>query len=94
VILGLVVVAFGFALRASSLPGRLVAGIAALCLSPLAGLVYAGFILIGINGVPHARKLEATVRVSLTRLSTDCWEECQCLSLLAAGGQARESAAA
>ena len=52
VVLGLVVVALGFALRAAPLPGRLVAGIATLGLSSLAGLLYAGFILIGINGVP------------------------------------------
>ncbi len=53
VVLGLVVVALGFALRAAPLPGRLVAGIATLGLSSLAGLLYAGFILIGINGVPN-----------------------------------------
>jgi len=53
VVLGLVVVALGFALRAAPLPGRLVAGIATLCLSSLAGLLYAVFILIGINGVPE-----------------------------------------
>jgi hypothetical protein len=53
VVLGLVVVALGFALRAASLPGRLVAGIATVGLSSLAGLVYAGFILIGMNGVPE-----------------------------------------
>jgi hypothetical protein len=53
VVLGLVVTALGFALRATSLPGRLVAGIATLCFSSLAGLLYAGFILIGINGVPE-----------------------------------------
>ena len=45
-------VALGFALRAAPLPGRLVAGIATLGLSSLAGLLYAGFILVGINGVP------------------------------------------
>jgi hypothetical protein len=53
VILGLLVVALGFALRAASLPGRLAAGIAALCLSSLAGLLYVGFMLIGIHGVPE-----------------------------------------
>jgi hypothetical protein len=53
VVLGLVVVALGFALRAAPLPGRLVAGIAALGLSSLAGLLYAAFILVGINGVPE-----------------------------------------
>jgi hypothetical protein len=52
-VLGLVVVALGFALRAAPLPGRLVAGIATLGLSSLAGLLYAGFILAGINGVPE-----------------------------------------
>jgi hypothetical protein len=52
-VLGLVVVALGFALRAAPLPGRLVAGIATLGLSSLAGLLYAGFILVGINGVPE-----------------------------------------
>ena len=52
VVLGLVVVALGFALRAAPLPGRLVAGIATLGLSSLAGLLYVGFILVGINGVP------------------------------------------
>ena len=53
VVLGLAVVAFGFALRAAPLPGRLVAGIATLGLSSLAGLLYVGFIVIGINGVPE-----------------------------------------
>jgi hypothetical protein len=53
VVLGLIVVALGFALRAAPLPGRLVAGIATLGLSSLAGLLYAGFILVGINGVPE-----------------------------------------
>ncbi len=53
VVLGLVVVALGFALRAAPPPGRLVAGIATLGLSSLAGLLYAGFILVGINGVPE-----------------------------------------
>jgi hypothetical protein len=53
VILGLVVVALGFALRAAPLPGRIVAGIVTLCLSSLAGLLYVGFILIGISGVPQ-----------------------------------------
>jgi hypothetical protein len=50
VICGLVVVALGFALRAA-LPGRLVAGIATLCLSSLAGLGYVGFMVAGITGV-------------------------------------------
>ena len=53
VLLGLVVVALGFALRAAPLPGRLVAGIATLGLSSLAGLLYVVFILAGINGVPE-----------------------------------------
>ena len=53
VVLGLIVVALGFALRAAPLPGRLAAGIATLGLSSLAGLLYAGFILVGINGVPE-----------------------------------------
>lgn len=52
VVLGLVVVALGFALRAAPLPGRVVAGTAALGLSSLAGLLYVGFILVGVNGVP------------------------------------------
>ena len=53
VVLGLVVVALGFALRAAPLPGRLVAGIATLGLSSPAGLLYVGFILVGINGAPY-----------------------------------------
>ena len=53
VVLGLVVVALGFALRAAPRPGRLAAGIATLGLSSLAGLLYVGFILAGINGVPQ-----------------------------------------
>lgn len=53
VVLGLVVVALGFALRAAPLRGRLVAGVATLGLSSLAGLLYVGFILVGINGVPE-----------------------------------------
>jgi hypothetical protein len=52
-VLGLVVVALGFALRAAPRPGRLAAGIAALGLSSLAGPLYVGFILAGINGVPQ-----------------------------------------
>ena len=52
VVLGLIVVALGFALRAAPLPGRLVAGIATLCLSSLA-LLYVGFILGGLGGVPE-----------------------------------------
>jgi hypothetical protein len=53
VVLGLIVVAPGFALRAAPLPGRLVAGIATLRLSSLAGLLYVGFILGGLGGVPE-----------------------------------------
>lgn len=53
VVLGLFLVAFGFALRAAPRPGRLVAGIATLGLSSLAGLLYAGFILAGLGGVPQ-----------------------------------------
>jgi hypothetical protein len=53
VVLGLVLAALGFALRAAPLPGRLVAGIATLGLSSLAGLLYVAFILVGINGVPE-----------------------------------------
>ena len=53
VVLGLVVVALGFALRAAPRPGRLAAGIATLGLSSLAGLLYVVFILAGINGVPQ-----------------------------------------
>jgi hypothetical protein len=52
VVLGLVVVALGLALRVAPVPGRLVASIATLGLSSLAGLLYVGFILVGINGVP------------------------------------------
>lgn len=53
VVLGLVVVALGFALRAAPQPGRLVAGIATLGLSSLAGLLYVGFTLLGLHGVPE-----------------------------------------
>ena len=53
VVLGLVVVALGFALRAAPRPGRRAAGIATLGLSSLAGLLYVVFILAGINGVPQ-----------------------------------------
>jgi hypothetical protein len=52
VVLGLIIVALGFALRAAPLPGRLVAGIATLCLSSPSGLLYVGFILGGLGGVP------------------------------------------
>ena len=52
-VLGLVVVALGFALRAAPQPGRLAAGIATLCLSSLAGLLYVGFIVVGLHGVPE-----------------------------------------
>jgi hypothetical protein len=51
VVLGLIIVALGFTLRAAPLPRRLVAGIATLCLSSLAGLLYVGFILSGLGGV-------------------------------------------
>ena len=50
-VLGLVVVALGFALRAAPLPGRLAAGIATLGLSSLAGLLYVIFIVAGLHGV-------------------------------------------
>ena len=53
VVLGLIIVALGFALRAAPLPGRLVAGIATVGLSSLAGLLYVGFILGGLGGVPE-----------------------------------------
>ena len=53
VVLGLVVMGLGFALRAAPPPGRLAAGIATLCLSSLAGLLYVGFALIGLHGVPQ-----------------------------------------
>ncbi len=64
VVLGLVVVALGFALRAAPLPGRLVAGIATLGLSSLAGLLYVGFILVGINGVPDLYPFGAMTTVT------------------------------
>ena len=57
VVLGLVIVATGFALRAALLPGRLVAGVATLCLSSLAGLLYVGFIPGGLGGVPRAGRV-------------------------------------
>jgi hypothetical protein len=44
VFLGLVVIALGFTLRTAPLPRRLIAGIATLCFSSLAGLLYVGFI--------------------------------------------------
>ena len=53
VVVGLAVVALGFALRAAPRPGRLAAGIATVCLSSLAGLLYVGFILVGIHRVPE-----------------------------------------
>jgi hypothetical protein len=52
VLLGLVLLALGFALRVAPRRGRLVAGIAALCLSSLAGLLYVIFIVAGLHGVP------------------------------------------
>jgi len=51
VVLGLIVVALGLALRLAPRPLRLAAGIATVILSSLAGLLYVGFILIGIHGV-------------------------------------------
>jgi hypothetical protein len=49
-----------------------------------------------LNAQPVAKslqvKVEATVRVSLTRISQNVRKACQCLSLLTAGGRARESA--
>jgi hypothetical protein len=53
VVLGLFLVALGFALRSAPRPGRLAAGIATLGLSSLAGLLYVGFILAGLGGVPQ-----------------------------------------
>lgn len=53
VAVGLALVALGFALRAAPQPGRLAAGIAAMSLSVLAGLVYVGFIVAGLTGVLH-----------------------------------------
>lgn len=53
VALGLVVVALGLALRVATRPGRLAAAIATLGLSSLAGLLYVGFILLGLHGVPE-----------------------------------------
>lgn len=52
VLLGLVLLALGFALRVAPRTGRLVAGIAALCLSSVAGLLYVIFIVAGLHGVP------------------------------------------
>jgi len=52
VLLGLVLLALGFALRVAPRRGRLAAGIAALCLSSLAGLLYVIFIVAGLHGVP------------------------------------------
>lgn len=51
-VLGLILAALGLALRAAPRPGRLAAGIAALCLSSLAGLLYIIFIVAGLHGVP------------------------------------------
>jgi hypothetical protein len=51
-LLGLVLLALGFALRVAAGPGRRVAGIAALCLSSVAGLLYVIFIVAGLHGVP------------------------------------------
>jgi len=52
-VLGMIIVALGLALPAAHLSGRLVAGIATLCLSSLAGLLYVSFILGGLGGVPE-----------------------------------------
>jgi hypothetical protein len=52
VVLGLVLLALGYALRVAPRAGRRVAGIAALCLSSLAGLLYVIFIVAGLHGVP------------------------------------------
>lgn len=51
-VLGLALLALGFALRVARRPGRLAAGIAALCLSSLAGPLYVIFIVVGLHGVP------------------------------------------
>ena len=63
-VLGLLVLALGFALRAAPQPARILAGIATLCLSSLAGLLYVAFIVVGIHGVPEPGLLGdvATVR--------------------------------
>jgi hypothetical protein len=57
VVLGLVLMALGFALRIAPRPVRLVAGIAALCLSSLGGLLYVIFIVAGLHGVPGPDQL-------------------------------------
>ena len=64
VVLGLIIVALGFALRAAPLPGRLVAGIATVCISSLAGLLYVGFILGGLGGVPEPDPFGAIATVT------------------------------
>ena len=64
VVLGLIIVVLGFALRAAPRPGRLVAGIATVCLSTLAGLLYMGFILGGLGGVPEPDPFGATTTVA------------------------------
>lgn len=51
-VVGLLIVALGFALRFASQPGRLIAGIVTVCLSSLAGPLYVIFIVAGLHGVP------------------------------------------
>jgi hypothetical protein len=66
VVFGLAVVALGFALRAAPQPGRLVAGIATLCLSSLAGLLYVGLIVAGITGVPEQDPFGTTTSLTFS----------------------------
>jgi hypothetical protein len=65
-VVGLALVALGFALRAAPQPGRLIAGIATLGLSSLAGLTYVGLIVAGITGVLHQDQFGNTASLTFS----------------------------
>jgi len=65
-VVGLALLAFGFALRAAPQPGRLAAGIATLGLSSLAGLLYVGYIVAGVTGVPHQDQFGNTASLTFS----------------------------
>jgi len=67
VVFGLALVGLGFALRvAPPPPGRLVAGIVTVCLSSLAGLLYVGFIVVGVTGVPEQDQFGNTATLTFS----------------------------
>jgi hypothetical protein len=65
-VVGVALVALGFALRAAPQPGRLAAGITAMSLSALAGLTYVGFIVAGLTGALHQQQFGDTTSLTFS----------------------------